>query len=94
VEYRYVIFEEWLGPKIFKILSHQTARLRNEYVDRKPQIFETLSEAKKAALAIIERDVTHVMRLGDFSGTSAEQKLNRRREITDLTEDKVELFNC
>lgn len=92
--YRYVIFEEWLGPIIFKFPAHQTARLRNEYLDRNPQIFETLSDARVAALAMIDGEVQSITRrLGDFSGASVRSQTERRRELTALTEDKVELFN-
>jgi len=53
MEDRYVIFEEWSGPKIFAIPIGQTARLLNEHLDRKPRVFDSLAEAKQAALALL-----------------------------------------
>lgn len=91
MEHRYVIFERWFGPRIFKIPLNQVARLRFEYSDRKPQIFKSLSAAKESALTILEYDTPRSYR--DFKGGSAREQLERRRRIMELTEDNIEPFN-
>jgi len=93
MEDRYVIFEEWSGPKIFAIPISQTARLLNEHLDRKPRVFDSLAEAKQAALAIADRTAPSAKpRFGDFSNAAAREHEQLRRTILDLTEDAVERY--
>ena len=57
MEQRFVVFDDGSGPRIYKIPINRTARLVNEFPDRKVQVLETLNAAKEAALAIVDRAV-------------------------------------
>ena len=52
MEQRFAIFDEGARSRIYKVPICQTARLINEFPFRKMEIFETLNDAKEAALAI------------------------------------------
>ncbi len=52
MDQRFAIFDEGARPRIYKVPIQQTARLINEFPFRKVEIFETLNDAKEAALAI------------------------------------------
>ncbi len=93
MEYRYVMFETGSEPEIYKVPLNRTARLVNEYPDRKLEVFETLKDATAAALACIERaEASSRSRSSLFStGPSPEIEALRSR-FAGLTEDRVETF--
>ncbi len=90
MDQRYVLFEEFVGPRIYKIPINQTARVINDYPDCKVEIFETLAAAKGAALTIVERAWQGPKRsLMDFTGRSKPQNVELRRTISELNEHTV-----
>ena len=93
MEYRYVMFERGSEPQIYKVPLNKTARLVNEYPDRKVTLFETLNEATAAALACMDRtqaDAKPEVALFQ-TGPSPESEALRKR-FSELTEDRVETF--
>ena len=55
MEHRFVVFDGESEPRIYKVPLNKTARLINDFQNRKPAVFETLKDAKEAALAIVDR---------------------------------------
>ncbi len=93
MEQRYVLIETGSEPKIYKVALILTARLINEYPDRKVTVFETLKQATMAALASIERAEAQ-SRSGSapFPGEPRPGSEALRRRFWELTEDRVESF--
>ncbi len=93
MEQRYVLIETGAEPKIYQVPLIITARLINQYPDRKVTVFETLREATMAALASIERAESQsrsgvtVVAAQPSPGSEA-----LRRRFLELTEDRVETF--
>jgi hypothetical protein len=70
-----------------------TARLVNQYPDRRVAIFETLKEATMAALALIARaEVQSRSGTLTFATGHAPEIAALRRRFSELTEDRVETF--
>ncbi len=91
MDQRYVLYEEWAGPRIRSIPFNQTARVINEYPDRKLEVFETLAAAKDAALVIVDRIAQGPKRsLTGFSARSNPQYVELRRTISELNEHTVQ----
>ncbi len=94
MEHRFVMFESGSQPEIYKVPLNRTARLVNEYPDRNVEIFETLKDARKAALALVERaEANSRSKISMFSagGPLPESEALRKR-LSQLTEDSVETF--
>ena len=90
MDQRYVLFEEWAGPRIYRIPFNQTARVINEYPDRKLQVFDTLMAAKHAALVIVDRTAQAPKRsFAAFLPHSNPQNVELRRTISELSEHTV-----
>ncbi len=93
MEQRFSVLDEGAEPRIYKVPIYQTARLINEFPFRKVEIFETLSDAKEAALAII----SHAEASGNpstamFSKPATPQNEELRKAVSELTEDRVERY--
>ncbi len=94
MDYRFLIFVETSDPKIYKIPVQQTARLVNEYPDKKLALFEKLEEAKEAVLTMIGgAPVRAKSSISIFSSQSTSQNEELRKTVTELTEDRVERFH-
>ncbi len=78
MEQRFVVLNGGFEPRIYKARLNQTARLFNEFPNRKPVVYENLKDAKEAALAIINQ--------------LAPQNGELRKTISELTEDRVERY--
>lgn len=88
---RFVVFGGEQTPKIYKLPVHQTARLRNEFSDWKPEIFESLNDAKQAALSIVERTMQQEKsNVRDFLDQPDRDSEELRAALSGLTEDRVE----
>ncbi len=59
MEQRFVVFDGGSELRIYKAPLNQTARLINEFPNRKPTAYENRKDAKEAALAIINHDRTY-----------------------------------
>ncbi len=93
MEYRYVMFETGSEPVIYKVPLNRTARLVNEYPDRKLEIFETLKDATAAALAYIERTEASSRSGTSLFSTGPSPKIEAlRSRLAGLTEDRVETY--
>lgn len=90
---RFAVFNEGSKPKIFKVPIGQTARLVNQYPDRKVEIFETLGSAKEAALALMVRIKANANpRAAIYSLRPEPEDDEFRKGLTNLSEDRVERF--
>ncbi len=93
MEQRFVVFDDGSGPRIYKIPVHRTARLVNEFPDRKVQVFETLNAAKKAALAIVDHAETNAKpSFTSFAHAPTARNEESRMALSELTEDRVETY--
>ena len=93
MEHRFVLFETESEPEIYKVPLRMTARLVNDYPDRKVTVFETLKDATMAALAVIERAEAQARsRISVFATEASPEAAALRRRFSDLTEDRVETF--
>ncbi len=93
MEYRFVLLETGPRPEIFKVQLNMTARLINQYPDRKVAIFETLREATMAALALIARaEAQSRSGTSTFATGQSPEIAALRRRFSELTEDRVETF--
>jgi hypothetical protein len=94
MEHRFVLFETGHQPEIYKVPLNRTARLVNQYPDRKVAVFETLKEATAAALAVIGRAEAQARsRISVFATQASPESEALRRRFSELTEDRVETFN-
>ena len=93
MEYRFVLLETGPRPEIFKVQLNMTARLINQYPDRKVAIFETLKDATMAALASIERaEARSRSGVSVFATEASPEIVALRKRFSELTEDRVETF--
>ncbi len=91
MEYRFVLLEAGPRPEIFKVRLNMTARLVNQYPDRKVTIFETLKDATMAGLASIERAESRSRSgVSVFATEPSPEIVALRRRFSELTEDQVE----
>ncbi len=93
MEQRFAMLAEGAKPKIYKLPVSQTARLINEIPGRKVEVFETLKDAKEAALAIVSRDEASAKpSIAMFSKPATSQNEELRKALSELTEDRVERY--
>lgn len=93
MEQRFSVLDEGAEPRIYKVPIYQTARLINEFPFRKVEIFETLSDAKEAALAVISRaEASAKSGIAMFSKPATPQIEEMRKALSGLTEDRVERY--
>ncbi len=72
---------------------YQAARLINEFPFRKVEIFETLNDAREAALALVERaEASAKPSIAMFSKPATSQNEELRKALSELTEDRVERY--
>ncbi len=91
--YSFFVIVEGLDPKIYKIPRQPTARLISEFPDQKFQIYETLQDAKRAALTIVDRAPKKVKAgITRLSGQPTTQIKDLRTTISELTEDGVDTY--
>ena len=94
MEYRFFIIVEGSDPKIYKVPRVKTARLIGEYPDQKFQIYDTLQDAKRAALAIVDRaPVPAKASIKRFPGQPTPEMEDLRMTTLRLTEDRVKNFH-
>ncbi len=55
MDQRFAVLDGGAKPRIYKVPIYHTARFINEFPLRKVEIFETLNDAKEAALATVSR---------------------------------------
>ncbi len=90
---RFAVLDEGTKPRIYKVPVNQTARLINEIPFRKVEIFESLSEAKEAALAIASRtQETGKPKISIFATGSTAEDEELQQTLSELTEDRVETY--
>ena len=90
---RFVVVDHGLDTGVYKIAAHQTARLLNEFGKENIEIFDTLEAAREAALLIICRyDETQNQSQWRFSFRANPQVESVKKEISELTADRVETF--
>ena len=93
MEHRFAVLDEGTKPKIFKVPVNQTARLVNEFPDRKVEVFEALKDAKEAALAIIGRlEAAAKPSISMFSDQPRPENEALRRSLSALTEESCERY--
>ncbi len=94
MEYRFFIIAEGSDPKIYKVPLCQTARLISEFPRQKFAIYETLQDAKEAALMIANRAPTKPKcSISRFPGRLATKNEDLRMATSKLTEDRVARFH-
>ena len=93
MEYRFFIIVDGFDPKIYKVPLCQMARLISEFPRRTFMIYETLQDAKQAALMIANRAPTKPKcSIPQFAGRSAPENEDLRMATLRLTEDRVERY--
>ncbi len=93
MEQRFSVLDEGAEPRIYKVPIYQTARLINEFPFRKVEIFESLSDAKEAALAIIGHAEASGKSGNATSSIPATPQIEEmRKALSGLTEDRVERY--
>ena len=94
MEYRFFIIAKGSDPKIYKVPVCQTARLISEYPGQKFTIYETLHDAKQAALVIANRAPAKPKRsIMQFPGQPESENEDLRPATLKLTEDRVERYH-
>ena len=92
--YRFFIIAEGYDPRIYKVPACQTARLISEFPRQKFTLYETLQDAKQAALIIVDRAPTKPKsNIALFPGQPANTNGDLRTATLKLTEDRVEKFH-
>ncbi len=93
MEYRFFIIAKGSDSKIYKVPLCQTARLISEYPGQKFAIYETLHDAKQAALVIANRAPEKPkFSITQFSSQPVSASEDLRTATSKLTEDRVERF--
>ena len=90
---RFAVLDEGSKPRIYKVAVNQTARLINEIPGRRVEVFETLNDARKAALALLERAKANARPgIAMFSIQSNPEEEALVRSLSELTDDRVERY--
>ncbi len=93
MEQRFVVLAERAKPRIYKLPVNQTARLINEIPGRKVEVFETLNDAREAALALVERAQPDAKpSIAMFSTRPNSENEELLKTLSELTEDCVERY--
>jgi hypothetical protein len=94
MEQRFALVAEGATPKIYKLPINQTARLINEVPGRRVEVFETLNDAREAALNLVERAKANarpsISILSNGLDSDNEKML---KTLSELTEGRVERYN-
>lgn len=90
---RFVVLDRGLDSEIYKIPAVQSARLANELWDQKFQVFDSLADAKNAAMVIVSRYEDAAQKKESNFTEKADPRIARlHATLKDLTEDRVQLF--
>ncbi len=90
---RFAVLDEGGKPRIYNVPLYQTARLINEFPFQYVEIFETLNDAKEAALAIVSRaEASAKPSIAMFSKPATSQNEELRKALSELTENRVERY--
>ncbi|HEX9770811.1 MAG TPA: hypothetical protein VGA50_16690 [Kiloniellales bacterium] len=90
---RFVVVDQGLNTGVYRIHTHQTARLLNEFGNENIEIFDSFEDAREAALLIIGRcDEAWKQSQWRFAFRSDPQIERLKREFSELTADGVETF--
>ena len=90
---RFAVLDEGSKPRIYKVPVNQTARLINEIPGRRVEVFETLNDARKAALALLElAKVNAKPGISMFSIQPNPEEEELVRSLSELTDDRVERY--
>ncbi len=93
MEQRFAVLDEGVKPRVYKVPIYQAARLINEFPFRKVEIFETLNDAREAALALVERaEASAKPSIAMFSKPATSQNEKLRKALSGLTEDRVQRY--
>ena len=98
MEQRFAVLGEGANTRIYKVPVNQTARLINEIPFRRVEIFESLSEAKEAALAIASlaqangKPSISIFATRPTPQRPAPQNEELRKRLSELMEDRVERY--
>ena len=93
MEQRFVMLAEGAKPKIYKLPVNQTARLINEIPGRKVEVFETLNDAREAALDLVERAKANAKpSIAMFSTRPNSENEELLKTLSELTEVCVERY--
>ncbi len=90
---RYALLAEGAKLKIYKLPVNQTARLINEHASRKVLVFETLNDAREAALALVERAKANTKPgVAVFSTRPQLDYQEQLKALSELTENRAERY--
>ena len=93
MEQHFAVFADGPKPKIYRFPANQTARIVNEILGRKVEVFETLNDARKAALAPVERAKANAKSgIAKFSVRPDPDNEELLQTLSELTEDRVESY--
>ena len=93
MEQRFALLAEGAKLKIYKLPVNQTARLINEHASRKVLVFETLNNAREAALALVERAKENAKpSISMYSTQPNPEDEELLKTLSELTEDRVERY--
>jgi hypothetical protein len=93
MDQRFAVLAEGVKPKIYKLPVNQTARLINQIPGRKVEVFETLNDAREAALALVERAKENVKpSISMYSTQPNPEDEELLKTLSELTEDRVERY--
>ena len=91
---RYVVFDRGLATEILRINANLAARIRNEAAGENLAVFDSLEEAKKATLVIVERYADQLRpNPGLFSTAPKDNVRDRLSQLSALTEDDIDDYN-
>jgi len=94
MEKRYVIFDRGFATEIARINANLTARTRNEAAGEDLAVFDSLEDAKKATLVIVERYADQLRPSpGMFSTAPRDNVRDRLSQLSALTEDDIDEYN-
>ncbi len=90
---RFVVLDRGLDSEIYKIPAVQSARLSNELWDQQFEVFDSLADAKKAAMVIVSRYDDAAQKQGSKFTEEADPRIARlHATLNNLTEDRVQPY--
>ena len=90
----YVVFNKGFATEISRINVNQIARLRNEAGGQDLDIFDSLEDAKKATLVIVERYADQrPPSQGMFNTAQKDKYRDRLSRLNALTDDDIDDYN-
>ncbi len=93
MEQRFAVLAHGEKPKIYKVPVNKTARLINEFPLQHVEIFETLNDAKVAALGFARNaQPNQNSKISIFDTRPQSQIEELRNALSQLTENHVETY--